>query len=62
MKNENIKLVNNTGTNVSMYDKVLLESVESGILPEEFSDIFTLEILQNYNPDGSNRGILNFAV
>ncbi len=61
MPNGNIKLVDNTGINDSMLHGVFLSAVDSGELPEEVSDLFTLTILKGFNDDGSDRGILNFA-
>ena len=56
-----IKLVNNTGANIEMFDSVLLAAVSANRLPEELKDIFVLTILSGFNEDGSDRGILTMA-
>ncbi len=59
---KNISLVNNTGADI----KIAIEQIHHAIktlepLPEEVADLFELTVLVGFNPDGSNRGILNWA-
>lgn len=54
----NIKLVNNTGSDIRMFDAELLQAVETGVLPEELQDVFILQVIE---VEGEKRGILNFA-
>lgn len=61
MANENIKLVNNTGVDVSGFAEALNKAVDEGVLPEEFEGVFELKILAGFNPDGSDRGLLEMA-
>ena len=61
MANENITLVNNTDADIRDFEGYFIDSVNNGSpLPEEIADLFTLEVLEGYNPDGSNRGIVDW--
>lgn len=61
--NENVKLVNNTTFNtrsIAGAEAALINVIDNGAaLPEEFKDVFTLEVLTR--PSGSKYGILRFA-
>ena len=57
----NTKLVNNTNVDTRVFSDVLSKAVDDGFLPDELEDIFHLEILEGFNADGSNRGILTMA-
>ena len=59
---ENIALCINCHADISPWQNQILEAVKTnGELPEDIADLFTLEILVGYNPDGSNRGVLDYA-
>lgn len=58
----NIRIINNTGKDISQFDAVFAECVkENKPLPEELADIFTLTVSVGANPDGSNRGRIEWA-
>ena len=62
MDTKNVKLVNKTGSDVRLVEEYILNAIDKNeALPKEIEDIFNLEILHGYNPDGSDRGILTFA-
>lgn len=57
--NEKVILVNNTGSDIRMFDEVLADCVNnSKPLPEDMADTFSLEIF--VRPSGSKYGVLNF--
>lgn len=58
---ENIHYVNNTGSDIRMVDALFAEAYKTGVLPEDIADLFTIEILKGYNPDGTDRMIINAA-
>lgn len=58
----NITLVNNTGADIRDFEAALIAHVNEGVaLPEAIADLLTVKILEAYNADGSNRGIVNWA-
>lgn len=60
--NDNLLYVNNTNEDLSMFHEALKTSINTITpLPEEISDLLDLTILVGFNPDGSNRGIINWA-
>jgi len=59
---ENFVLVNNTGADIRDFDAAIIAHVNDRVdLPEAIADLFEVEILEGYNADGSNRGIVNWA-
>ena len=61
MATKNVHYVNNTGSDIRMLDAMFAEAYKTGTLPEEYADLFSIEILKGYNPDGSDRMIINAA-
>jgi hypothetical protein len=53
--------VNNTPSDISEFHSVFVAAMKNGFLHEDFSDLFVIEILKNYNADGSDRMIINAA-
>jgi len=60
-KRKNIHYVNNTGEKLEDFFQVLKLAYITGKLPDDYADIFSINILENYNPDGSNRMIIDWA-
>ena len=58
---QNIKYVNNTTADMREFEGMLAETYKTGEVPEDFSDIFKASILKAYNPDGSDRMVINWA-
>ncbi len=58
----NIDIVNNTGSDIRLYEAVILEALRTtGALPEDFADLFTVARLDGLNPNGSPRFRLDAA-
>lgn len=57
----NIQICNNTGSDIRAFDAVFADSYKTGTLPEDFADLFTITILKGYNPDGTDRMIIEAA-
>jgi len=57
---DNIKVVINAKGDCRDFYDIFCKSVDSGGLPDELTDIFKLTILKGYNPDGTDRGIIDF--
>ena len=57
----NIKIFMRCGSDTRFLDKEFDEAYRTKKLPDELEDIFTLTFLENYNPDGSDRMIVDFA-
>lgn len=58
---ENIHYVNNTGSDIRPVFAAFERAYETGVLDEDFADLFEIEILKAFNPDGSDRMIINAA-
>jgi hypothetical protein len=58
---ENIHYVNNTCEDISIFFPIFAEAYNTGIINEDYEDIFSIDILEGYNPDGTNRMIINMA-
>jgi len=58
---QNVRYVNNTGSDIRMIEPFLAEAYETGALPEDIADLFTIEILKGFNTDGTDRMIINAA-
>jgi hypothetical protein len=58
---QNIHYVNNSGCNIDFVFSVFQEAYKTGKLNEDFEDMFSIEILKAYNPDGTDRMIINAA-
>ena len=56
-----IHYVNNTCTDLSMFFPMFAEAYKTGVLHEDIADLFAIKILKGYNPDGSDRMIIEFA-
>jgi hypothetical protein len=50
-------LINNTGSDIRMFNKDLFEAGKSGVLPEDLEDVFNMEIIVI---EGDRRIIINF--
>lgn len=57
----NIHYVNNSGVDIRNFFSVFADAYKTGTLHEDFADLFTIEILKNYNPDGTDRMIIRAA-
>ncbi len=59
----NIHIVNNTGEQLpDAWRADFLAHINDGrALPGDISGLFRVKVLQNYNPDGSNRGIIDWV-
>ena len=58
---QNFKFVNNTTADMREFEGMLAETYKTGEVPEDFADIFKVNILKAYNPDGSDRMVVNWA-
>jgi hypothetical protein len=58
---ENIHYVNNSNMDIRLFFAVFQSAFESGILNEDFRDIFSITFLNAYNHDGSDRMIIEAA-
>jgi len=58
MATQNIHYVNNTGSDIRPFFSVFQDAYKTGVLHEDFADLFTIEILKAYNPDGTDRMII----
>lgn len=57
-----ILYVNNTGSNIDMFHKLIRHSIETlEPLHEDIDDIFHLTVRVGYNSDGTNCGMVEFA-
>lgn len=56
-----IQYVNNTPSNIEPIFHVFAAAYVSGVLDEDFADLFTINILKGFNPDGTDRMIINAA-
>lgn len=62
MINKNIHYVDNSGTNATgLFFPQFAKAYKTGVLCEELADLFEIEILKGYNPDGTDRMIINAA-
>ena len=58
---QNIHYVNNTGSDIRMVEPFLAEAYKTGVLPDDIADLFTVDILKGFNPDGTDRMVINAA-
>lgn len=58
---ENIHYVNNSSSDIREFMPYFKAAYESGQLCEDLADLFEIQILKGYNPDGSDRLIINAA-
>ena len=56
-----IHYVNNTPSDIRPFFSVFAEAYKTGVLSEDFADLFNITILKGYNPDGTDRMIINAA-
>ena len=56
-----LKIVNNTSARIDLepFRSAFDAAYESGELPAELSDLFSIEFLKSYNADGTDRMIVN---
>lgn len=60
MNEKNVVLVNNSGVDIRPYENAILASLrETGDLPNELADLFSVKTLAGFNADGSDRFVLN---
>lgn len=60
-ENCNYRVVNNSGCDIRPFDKVFAIAATNGVLPDELADLFSVTLLKGFNPDGSNRLIVEAA-
>ena len=53
--------VNNTSADIRPFFSVFAAAYVTGLLHEDFADLFAITILKGYNPDGTDRMIINAA-
>ena len=58
---KNIHYVNNTSSDLRAIWPIFEEAYKTGVLHEDYADLFSIEILKGYNPDGTDRMIINAA-
>lgn len=56
-----VHYVNNTGTDIRMLEPIFAEAYKTGVLDEDYEDLFTIEILKGFNADGTDRMVINAA-
>ena len=61
MNTTNIHYVINVAADLRPLFFVFEEAYKTGALHEDFADLFDITILKGYNPDGSDRMIINAA-
>lgn len=59
--NTTIHYVNNTASDIRPFFSAFAEAYKTGALPEYFADLFNITILKGYNPDGTDRMIIEAA-
>ena len=55
---KNIHYVNNTPSDLGTIWPAFAEAYKTGVLSEDYADLFNIEILKGYNHDGSDRMII----
>lgn len=55
------KFVNNSNSDIRVIQPVFDEAYVTGALPDDYADLFTVEILKGYNEDGTDRLIIDHA-
>jgi hypothetical protein len=58
---QNIQFVINAPCDLRPVWPAFEEAYKTGALSEDFADLFSIEILKGYNPDGSDRMVVNAA-
>lgn len=58
---QNIHYVNNTRADIAPFFTAFAEAYKTGALNEDFADLFNITILKGYNPDGTDRMIIEVA-
>jgi len=53
--------VNNTPSDIRSFSSIFADAYRTGVLSEDFAEIFRITILKGYNPDGTDRMIINTA-
>ena len=56
-----IHYVNNTGADISDLFPYFAEAYKTGKLHEDVADLFIVRMLKSYNPDGSDRLVIEAA-
>ncbi len=56
-----VHYVNNTGTDIRILESVFAKAYATGVLDEDYADLFTIEILKGFNADGTDRMIISAA-
>ena len=56
-----IHYVNNTCADIRMFEPVFAEAYVTGVLDEDYAELFTIEILKGFNADGTDRMIISAA-
>lgn len=58
---ENVHYVINVASDIRPFFHVFQDAYKTGELHEDFADLFVITILKGYNPDGSDRMIIEAA-
>lgn len=56
-----IHYANNTCADIRMFEPVFAEVYVTGVLDEDYAELFTIEILKGFNADGTDRMIISAA-
>ncbi|BAR92361.1 hypothetical protein [Pseudomonas phage PS-1] len=55
------KFVNNSNSDIRVIQPVFDDAYVTGALPDDYADLFTIEILNGYNEDGTDRMVIDHA-
>jgi hypothetical protein len=55
------KFVNNSNSDIRTIQPVFDEAYVTGALPDDYADLFSIEILKGYNEDGTDRMVIDHA-
>ncbi len=58
---QNIHYVNRSLVDITPYFSAFVAAYETGALCEELADLFTIIFLRGYNPDGTDRMLIDAA-
>jgi len=53
-----IHYVYNTRADVLAYAAIFADAYKTGVLSEDFADLFSITILKGHNPDGTDRMVI----
>ena len=58
---ETIHIVLNVNVDTRGFESIFKDAYKTGVIHEDYEDIFTVKLLKGYNPDGTDRLIVNMA-